>query len=142
MPAGEPVNQPRRTQRYQLTQRETRTFSQAIVELASRYGRYANRRITALLKRDGWQVGKDRVERIWRRKGLKIPQKQKPRGRLCLDDGSCIRLRPERPNHVWSHDFVSAKTNDGRTVRMLNLIDEHTGEPVGESRIGAGRVPG
>ena len=98
------------------------------MELASQYGRYGYRRITALLKRDGWQVGKDRVERIWRREGLKVPQKQKPRGRLWLNDGSCVRLRPERPNHVWSYDFVSAKTHDGRTVRMLNLIDEHTRE--------------
>jgi putative transposase len=74
------------------------------------------------------RVGKDRVERIWRREGLKVPQKQKPRGRLWLNDGSCVRLRPERPNHVWSYDFVSGTTHDGRTVRMLNLIDEHTRE--------------
>ena len=103
-------------------------LTRAIVELASQYGRYGYRRITALLQRDGWQVGKDRVERIWRREGLKVPQKQKPRGRLWLNDGSCVRLRPERQNHVWSYDFVSAKTHDGRTVRMLNLIDEHTRE--------------
>jgi putative transposase len=73
-------------------------------------------------------VGKDRVERIWRREGLKVPQKQKPRGRLWLNDGSCVRLRPERRNHVWSYDFVSARTHDGRSVRLLNLIDEHTRE--------------
>jgi transposase InsO family protein len=88
----------------------------------------AYRRITALLKRAGWRVGKDRVERIWRREGLKVPKRQKPRGRLWLNDGSCVRLRPEHANHVWSYDFVSAKTHDGRTVRMLNLIDEHTRE--------------
>src|ERR1039458_6239687 len=91
---------------------------QAIIELASQYGRYGYRRITALLRRADWRVGKDRVERIWRREGLKVPQKQKPRG----------RLRPERERHVWSYDLVSAKTHDGRTVRMLNLIDEHTRE--------------
>ncbi len=103
-------------------------LTRAIVALASQYGRYGYRRITALLKRDGWEVGKDRVERIWRREGLKVPQRQKPRGRLWLNDGSCVRLRPERTNHVWSYDFVSAKTYDGRTVRMLNLIDEHSRE--------------
>jgi putative transposase len=103
-------------------------LTQAIVTLASQYGRYGYRLITALLKRTGWQVGKDRVERIWRREGLKVPQKQKPRERLWLNDGSRVRLRPERPNHVWSYDFVSAKTHDGRTVRMLNLIDEHSRE--------------
>jgi putative transposase len=123
------VNQPRGTQRYHRTQREDEdALTRAITDLATQYGRYGYRRITALLKRDGWQVGKDRVERIWRREGLKVPQKQKPRGRLWLNDGSCVRLRPERPNHVWSYDFVSARTHDGRTVRMLNLIDEHTRE--------------
>ena len=89
-----------------------------IVALASEYGRYGYRRITALLQRAGWHVGKDRVQRIWRREGLKVPQKQKPRGRLWLNDGSWARLRPECANHVWSYDFVSAMTHDGRTLRM------------------------
>ena len=70
----------------------------------------------------------DRVRRIWRREGLKVPKKQRPRGRLWLNDGSCIRLRPERRNHVWSYDFVAAKTHDGRTLRLMTLIDEHTRE--------------
>jgi transposase InsO family protein len=123
------VKQPRGTQRYHLARREDEdALTQAITDLATQYGRYGYRRITALLKRDGWQVGKDRVERIWRREGLKVPKKQKPRGRLWLNDGSCVRLRPEHRNHVWSYDFVSAKTYDGRTVRMLNLIDEHSRE--------------
>ncbi len=121
------VNQPRGTQRYQPTQRDDEdALTRAILALASQYGRYGYRRITALLREAGWPVGKDRVERIWRREGLKVPQKQKPRGRLWLNDGSCVRLRPERPNHVWSYDFVSTYTHDGRTVRMLNLIDEFT----------------
>ena len=76
----------------------------------------------------GWQVGKDRVQCIWRREGLKVPAKHKPRGRLWLEDGSCVRLRPERANHVWSYDFVSALTHDGRTLRILTLIDEYTRE--------------
>ena len=123
------VNQPRGTQRYQPIQRDDEdSLTRAIIELASQYGRYGYRRITALLQRAGWNVGKDRVERIWRREGLKVPQKQKPRGRLWLNDGSCVRLRPEHKNHVWSYDFVSAKTYDGRTARMLNLIDESTRE--------------
>ena len=100
------VKQPRGTQRYRPTQRDDEdTLTQAIVTLASQYGRYGYRRITALLKRAGWKVGKDRVERIWRREGLKVPQKQKPRGRLWLNDGSCVRLRPQHANHVWSYDF-------------------------------------
>ena len=80
----------------------------------------------------GWEVGKDRVQRIWRREGLKVPQKQKPRGRLWLNDGSCVRLRPEQANHVWSYDFVSACTHDGRTLRLLTLIDEYTQEVPGD----------
>jgi len=121
------VNQPRGTQRYQPTQRDDEdALTRAIIALASQYGRYGYRRITVSLREAGWRVSKDRVERIWRREGLKVPQKQKPRGRLWLNDGSCVRLRPERPNHVWSYDFVSTYTHDGRTVRMLNLIDEFT----------------
>jgi putative transposase len=69
-----------------------------------------------------------RVQRIWRREGLKVPQKQRPRGRLWFNEGSCIRLRPERPNHVWSYDFASARTRDGRSLRLLTLIDEFTRE--------------
>jgi putative transposase len=121
------VNQPRGTQRYQPTQRDDEdALTWAIIALASQYGRYGYRRITVSLREAGWRVSRDRVERIWRREGLKVPQKQKPRGRLWLNDGSCVRLRPERPNHVWSYDFVSTYTHDGRTVRMLNLIDEFT----------------
>ena len=71
-------------------------------------------------------MGRDRVRRIWRGEGLKVPAKQKPRGRLWRNDGSCVRLRPEHENHVWSYDFVSAFTHDGRTLRLLRLIDEYT----------------
>ena len=123
------LGQWRRTQRYAAIQKiDEEALTEAIIALASEYGRYGYRRITALLQRDGWQVGKDRVQRIWRREGLKVPQKQRPRRRLWLNDGSCIRLRPERMNHVWSYDFVSAMTHDGRTLRMLTLIDEYTRE--------------
>ena len=103
-------------------------LTRAIVQLAARYGRYGYRRITALVRDAGWDVGVDRVQRIWRREGLKVPQKQRPRGRLWLNDGSCIRLRPERRNHVWSYDFVEAQTHDGRKVRLMTLIDEFTRE--------------
>jgi len=119
----------RGTQRYLPTVRNDEgALSQAIIALASEYGRYGYRRITTLLRGVGWKVGKDRVERIWRREGLKVPRRQKPRGRLWLNDGSCVRLRPEHRNHVWSYDFVSASTHDGRGLRMLTLIDEYTRE--------------
>jgi putative transposase len=123
------LKQGRGTQRYQTAHRtDEDALTQAIIALASEYGRYGYRRITAKLREAGWAVGKDRVQRIWRREGLKVPQKQRPRGRLWLNDGSCVRLRPERANHVWSYDFVSAMTHEGRTLRMLTLIDEYTRE--------------
>jgi len=94
------------------------------VLLASNYGRYGYRRVAALLNDSGIVVGKDRVQRIWRSEGLKVPQKQPRRSRLWLNDGSSIRLRPEYPNHVWSFDFVEAQTHDGRRLRLMTLIDE------------------
>ena len=99
-----------------------------IIALAIQYGRYGYRRITALLRNAGWVVNVKRIERIWRREGLKVPAKQPKRKRLWLNDGSCIRLRPEHPNHVWSYDFVEDRTHDGRKYRMLNIIDEFTRE--------------
>jgi len=99
-----------------------------IIELACKYGRYGYRRITALLKQEGWRVNHKRVERIWRREGLKVPKRQPRRKRLWLNNGSCVRLRPEHPNHVWSYDFVMDRTHDGRSIRMLTLIDEYTRE--------------
>jgi transposase InsO family protein len=100
-----------------------------IVELARQYGRYGYRKIAEMLRTTaGWIVNDKRVERIWRCEGLKVPAKQPKRGRLWLNDGSCIRLRAERPNHVWSYDFVEDRTHDGRKYRMLNVIDEFTHE--------------
>src|SRR5438067_8671355 len=99
-----------------------------IVALARRYGRYGYRKIAELLRRAGWLINDKRVERIWRREGLKVPAKQPKRGRLWLNDGSCIRLRAERPNHVWSYDFLEERTHDGRKIRLLNIIDEFTHE--------------
>lgn len=99
-----------------------------IIALARDYGRYGYRRIAELLRRAGWSINDKRVERIWRREGLKVPAKQPKRKRLWLNDGSCIRLRAERPNHVWSYDFVHHRTHDGRAYRMLNIVDEFTRE--------------
>ncbi len=123
------LGQHRSTQRKKPTGRpDEEALTADITRLASRYGRYGYRRITAMLRSEGWTVNAKRVERIWRREGLKVPQKQPKRGRLWLNDGSCIRLRPEHPNHVWSYDFVEGRTHDGRKFRMLNIIDEFTRE--------------
>ena len=98
----------------------------AVIELAGQYGRYGYRRIHALLLSRGWSLCRSRVERIWKREGLKVPSKQPKRGRLWLADGSCIRLRPKYPHHVWSWDFVMERTHDGRVLKILVLIDEYS----------------
>ena len=121
------AGQHRSTQRKRPRGRDDEeALTAAIIRLASQYGRYGYRRITALLRTEGWHVNAKRVQRIWWREGLKVPQKQPKRGRLWLNDGSCIRLRPCWPNHVWSYDFVMDRTHDGRKFRMLTVIDEFT----------------
>jgi transposase InsO family protein len=123
------LGQPRSTQRHRPKERDDeRRLVTRIIELACRFGRYGYRRITALLKQEGWRVNHKRVQRIWRQEGLKVPKKQPKRGRLWLNDGSCVRLRPEYTDHVWAYDFVLARTHDGRPVRMLTLVDEFTRE--------------
>jgi putative transposase len=99
-----------------------------MMALATQYGRYGYRRVTKLLHRAGWHVNHKRVERLWRQEGLKVPQKQPKRRRLWLNDGSCVRLRPAHQDHVWSYDFVQARTHDGRAFRMLTIVDEFTRE--------------
>jgi putative transposase len=123
------LGQHRSTQRKTPRGREDeKALTADLIELARQYGRYGYRKITALLRDAGWSVNDKRVERIWRREGLKVPQKQPKRGRLWFADGSGIRLRPQHPNHVWSYDFVEERTHDGRKFRMLNVIDEFTHE--------------
>lgn len=123
------LGQHRSTQRKRaVVVEDEAALTAAIVALALQYGRYGYRRITALLRRDGWTVNVKRVERIWRREGLKVPVRQPKRARLWLNDGSCVRLRPERPDHVWSYDFVEHRTHNGRKYRMLNVLDEFTRE--------------
>jgi putative transposase len=129
--ACQALGQHRSTQRKTpITPDDEAALTADIIELARQYGRYGYRRITALLRTAGWRVNKKRVERIWRCEGLKVPPKQPKRGRLWLNDGSCIRLRPEHPNHVWSYDFVADRTHDGRAFRMLCVIDEFTRESI------------
>jgi putative transposase len=123
------LGQHRSTQRKTPRGRDNEDLLTAdIIALARQYGRYGYRRITALLRDAGWIVNAKRVERIWRREGLKVPAKQPKKGRLWLNDGSCVRLRPEHRDHVWSYDFVEARTHDGRKFRMLNVVDEFTRE--------------
>ena len=135
------LSQPRGTQRYRpILRPDEDLLTQRIISLACQYGRYGYRRIAVMVNRSGLRVSRDRVERIWRREALQVPRKQRPRGRLWLNDGSCIRLMPERPNHVWSYDFVTTWTHGGRPLRLLCIIDEYTREALAiraERSIGA-----
>ena len=118
-----------RVARYHPISREDEdALRSRMIYLACNYGRYGYRRVTALLRAEGWCVNHKRVERIWREEGLKVPQKQPKRRRLWLNDGSCIRLRAEYPNHVWSYDFVEDRLRNGKKLRFLNIIDEYTRE--------------
>ena len=123
------LGQPRSTQRRipKIPDDEPRLV-QRMTELATQYGRYGYRRVTELLRREGWTVNHKRIERLWRREGLKVPQKQPKRRRLWFNDGSCVRLRPAYRDHVWSYDFVQDRTHDGRKFRMLTVIDEYSRE--------------
>ena len=121
------LGQPRTTQRrIKKVRGDEAALRTDVVRLASRFGRYGYRQITNLLRIEGWQVNHKRVERIWRQEGLKVPRRQPKRGRLWLNDGSCIRLRPLHKNHVWSYDFVSTRSHDGRPLKLLTVLDEHT----------------
>jgi len=124
------LEQSRSTQRRILIPpSDEKQLTDNIIALATKYGRYGYRRITALLNNEyGWRVNHKRVERIWRREGLKVPKKQPKRKRLWLNDGSCIRLRPEYKDHVWSYDFMIDRTANGRAFKILTIIDEYTRE--------------
>ena len=123
------LGQARSTQRRRpLSRDDEEALTRRIVELAATYGRYGYRRVTELLRRDGWRVNHKRAERIWRSAGLKVPHRQRKRGRIWLNDGSCIRQRAEYVNHVWSYDFVHDRTRDGKPLRFLTLVDEYSRE--------------
>ena len=127
------LGQHRSTQRYRPRSREDEDRLVAdMIELARQYGGYGYRRVAALLRDAGWQVSDGRVERLWKREGLKVPSKQPKKGRLWLNDGSCIRLRPEHRNQVWGYDFVHCRTDDGKAFRTLNILDEFSRECLGD----------
>ncbi len=123
------LGQARAVQRYGPRARDDEEpLTARVVELAGTYGRYGYRRVTALLRHEGWRVNHKRTERIWRDAGLQVPRKQPRRGRMWLNDGSCVRLRPQRKDHVWAYDFVTGRTHDGRSFKMLTVVDEYTRE--------------
>lgn len=127
--ACEVVEQPRSSQRYVETRPEKdKAVVQRMLALARRHPRYGYRRIGALLRREGFQINRKRVHRLWRQEGLKVPQRAKKKRRLGSSENSCVRRRAERKNQVWSYDFVMDQTTDGRRLKMLPIVDEYTRE--------------
>jgi putative transposase len=127
--ACEVLKQPRSTQRYAAQERDDeRPLMDRMLAMARRYPRYGYRRITALLRREGFRVNRKRVYRLWRKMGLKVPQKQRKRRRLGHSGNGCVRHRASRIDHVWCYDFVSDQTVDGRTLKFLTVEDEYTRE--------------
>jgi putative transposase len=123
------LEQSRTSQRYAATRRpDESALVTLVISLACQYGTYGYRIVTGLIRLTGWRVNHKRVERIWRQAGLKVPRKQPKRRRLWQNDGSCIRLRPAYPKHVWSYDFVSWQTANGRPLKILSVLDEYTRE--------------
>ncbi len=123
------LQQPRSTQCYpKVIPEDEDLLLGKVIELASTYGRYSYRRVAALLRNQSWIVNHKRIERIWREEGLKVSQKQPKRGRLWLNNGSVVHLRPEFPKHVWSYDFMQDRTHNSVLYRILNIIDEYTRE--------------
>jgi transposase InsO family protein len=123
------IGQPRSTQRYASNKTDTDgTLLGEIVTLSEKNPRYGYRRVWALLRREGWRVNKKRVHRLWREAGLKVPQKQRKRKRLGASENGCTRRRAEHTDHVWSYDFVMDRTEDGRRLKRLVVVDEYTRE--------------
>lgn len=123
------IGQSRMTQRYKTTQPDKdKALTADILTLAARHKRYGYRMITAKLRQDGWIVNHKRVQRIWQKEGLQVPYRRKPKKAMGSSANSCSVKKAEYPNHVWTYDFVSDQTEDGRKLRLLTVLDEFTRE--------------
>ncbi|QDS98869.1 Integrase core domain protein [Adhaeretor mobilis] len=99
-----------------------------MLELVGQHCRYGYRRITALLRAEGWQVNRKRVYRLWRKEGLKVPQKKRKRRRLGVSENGCCHRRSEHQDDVWAWDFIFDRTTNGSTLKCLSIVDEYTRE--------------
>ncbi|MDQ3183793.1 MAG: IS3 family transposase, partial [Actinomycetota bacterium] len=127
------IAQPRSSQRYEGRKADQDCpLLERMIALSRENPRYGYRRVWAKLRREGWPVNKKRVHRLWRKEGLKVPDKQRKRRRLSIllgtSENSCTRRQATHPNHVWSYDFVMDLTEDGRRLKMMPVVDEYTRE--------------
>lgn len=123
------LGQPLSTQRYKARPKEDEQRLVArILELVGEFPRYGYRMITRVLRKEGWKVNFKRIYRLWKREGLKVSVKKAKKRRLGNPDGGITRRRAEHPNHVWSIDFIFDRTENGRPLKVLSVIDEFTRE--------------
>ena len=123
------IRQPRSTNRYKRRGRAgDDALTKEIKALSRKNPRYGYRRVTVLLRKAGWMVNSKRVHRIWKKEGLKVPQRKRKKRRVGTSTNSSQVLRAEHKDHVWSYDFLADMTTDGGPIRILALVDEHTRE--------------
>jgi putative transposase len=123
------ISQPRMTQRYRPKQTDKdRALTTEIRKLANRHKRYGYRMVTAKLRQEGWLVNHKCVQRIWQKESLQVPYRRKFKRATGGSDNSCSAKKAEFINHVWTYDFVSDQTEDGRRVKLLTVLDEFTRE--------------
>lgn len=123
------LNQPRMTQRYKTKQLDRdKVLTAEIKQLAKKHKRYGYRMITAKLRQEGWIVNHKRVQRIWLKEGLQVPYRRKFKKAEGSSCNSCCVKKAEHINHVWSYDFISDQTDDGRRLKILTVLDEFTRE--------------
>lgn len=127
--AGRVLGQNRSTQRQRpkAKDREQRLLTR-MLELVRRHPRFGYRRIWALLRAEGWRINRKRIHRLWRREGLKVPNKKRKKRRLGSSVNGCVRQRALHKDHVWAWDFIHDRTTDGKALKWLTLVDEFTRE--------------
>jgi putative transposase len=123
------MDQPRSSQRYQSQRRDDqRELVKQMLALVKQYPRYGYRRIWALLREQGFAINRKRVHRLWKKEGLKVPSKQHKKRRLGRSENGIMHHRSEHRDHVWAWDFVHDRTEDGRALKWLSIVDEYTRE--------------
>ncbi len=123
------VDQPRSSQRHASTKAaKDATLCERMISLSRENPRYGYRRVWALLRREGWEVNKKRVQRLWREADLKVPAKQHKRRRVRPSHNDCTKRRAEYVDHVWSYDFAMDSSQDGRRLKLMPVVDEYSRE--------------
>ncbi len=123
------ISQPRMTQRYKTKRSDKdKAVTAEIIRLAKKHKRYGYRMITAKLRQDNWDVNHKRIQRIWQKEGLQVSYRRKFKKAKGSSGNSCAVKKAEYPNHVWTYDFMSDQTEDGRRLKLLTILDEFTRE--------------